>query len=112
MALRQENLAEKLKNRWERDEWWAAYFLRLTGLAKSTAVADMRIFESLPRIDYFRNLREAESFLEAIKKRTVFLTTDEAEQRLGTVKCLAYSYTESRVFRRAVKDGVYFTSAA
>lgn len=104
-------VGDRLRHRWERNEkrilGILVFELKRMGLGSPV---DERLMDSLIQLELFNNTFSALKFWRYAEERMHFLQSERADETLGTISLVSYSYIESRLLDLALR-GVYLTRA-
>ncbi|MBI2196676.1 hypothetical protein HYU45_03635 [Candidatus Daviesbacteria bacterium] len=104
-ALSSVSLSPRTKDSWNKYENWVVKLMVLAGVMSYPHRANVRIHEVLQPIPFPQTFTEAVAFLDENQFRVRGLLSDGL-RRLDSLRWTAYAYTESRVLREVLFDGV------
>lgn len=104
-ALSPVSLSTRLQDVWQKDEVWVVKLLVLAGAMSYPHRANAKIHEMLQPIPFPQTFTDAAAFLDENQFRVKGLLS-EGVNRLDSLRWAAFAYTESRVLRKAIFDGV------
>lgn len=107
-VLDPEEIPFPARSKWDRDENWVYRVIdSLRRKYTTPGRLDENIVPNLDNYGYFASPEDAVNYLDATRQRLTHLLKYDTQHRLGTLKLVFLSYTESRILRMAVGKGQY-----